>query len=84
MTTFAPTEGLEASSLLWNLIEQLRYEKMGVAYQPLRLVLGGDGQEKELIEQCLVEDSADINKEFPYTDFLCMVHKLIRNKTPAA
>lgn len=31
----------------------------------------------------MVEDSVDINKEFPYTDFLCMLHKLIRNKSQA-
>ena len=81
MTTFAPTETLEASTRLWQLIEQIRYEKNGGAYAPLRLILAGDAAEKELFETSLVEDSADFNREFPYSDFLCMLHKLIRSKT---
>jgi len=81
ITTLVPSEELPASQTLWAFIEQLRYEKIGVAYQPLRLVYAGESQEKEMIETCLVEDSVDINKEFPYTEFLCMLHKLIRNKS---
>ncbi len=66
---------------LWSFIEQIRYEKVGGANAPLRLIYAGDQNEKELIENCMVEDSVDVNREFPYTDFLCMLHKLIRNKT---
>lgn len=48
----------------------------------MRMVYVGDNvAEKEFQELCLVEDSADVNKEFPYSEFLCMLHKLIRNKT---
>jgi hypothetical protein len=54
---------------------------VGVTYQPLRLIYAGDVQEREMIESCLVEDSVDINKEFPYNEFMQMLHKLIRNKT---
>jgi hypothetical protein len=80
VTQFAPVEGYEASQTLSQFMEQIRYEKCGGTYQPLRLVYAGDSQERELIESCLVEDSLDISKEFPYTDFLCMLHKMIRSK----
>lgn len=78
--TFYPVEGASASSTLWQLIEEIRYTKGGLPYAPVRLVLAGDNMEREVLESCLVEDSVDINKEFPYNDFLCMLHKLIRNK----
>ncbi len=82
ITTFYPTEELPVSLTLSAFLEQLRSEKIGVGYQPVRLIYQGDSnQEKELVETCLVEDSVDLQKEFPYTEFLCMLHKLIRNKT---
>ena len=46
----------------------------------MRLVYAGDASEKELVEQCLVEDATETMKEFNYTEFLCTLHKLIRNK----
>jgi hypothetical protein len=80
VTTFAPLEGSTHSVLLAAFIEQLRTEKGG-SYSPQRLVYAGDTlQERELIEQCLVEDSTDVQKEFPYSEFLCSLHKLIRSK----
>ena len=81
ITTFGPIEGYDASNTLSQFIEQLRSEKCGGSYTPLRLVYAGDSSEKEIIETCMVEDSTDINKEFPYSDFLCSLHRLIRNKT---
>jgi len=33
-----------------------------------------------LFEECLVEDTVDVQSEFPYQDFLCMLHKRIRAK----
>ena len=75
-----PMEGSDISNTLWAFIEHIRYEKIGVSYQPLRLIYAGDTQEREMIESCLIEDSVDINKEFPYSEFFCMLHKLIRNK----
>ena len=81
VTTYTPVEGSEQGALLTAFIEQLRSEKFGGAYSPLRLVYSGAdvATEKEIAETCFVEDSNDINKEFPYSDFLCMLHKLIRN-----
>lgn len=81
ITTFTPIEEQEASMKLSQLIEQIRNEKGGCTYQPLRLIYAGSKDEKIIMESCLVEDSADINKDFPYSEFLCMLHKLIRNKT---
>lgn len=80
VTAFVPLES-EVSQRLSSLIEQIRTERGG-SYPPMRMIYVGDNvAEKEFQELCLVEDSADINKEFPYSDFLCMLHKLIRNKT---
>jgi hypothetical protein len=81
VTTFAPVDSLDTSMRLWQFIEQIRYEKSAGAYAPLRLILAGDAAEKELFESCLIEDSVDVNKEFPYSEFLCMLHKLIRSKS---
>jgi hypothetical protein len=79
---FIPVEELEHSVKFSQLVEQLRAEKGGGAYQPLRLVYAGDVlQEREFMEMCLVEDSQDQNKDFLYQDFLCMLHKLIRSKS---
>lgn len=41
VTTFAPLEGSQPSMLLSQFIEQLRSEKFGGAYAPLRLVIEG-------------------------------------------
>lgn len=81
VTTFAPLEGSPASTALSQLIEQLRSEKTGGSYQPLRLVYAGDGNEKEMLDSCMVEDSINNDKEFAYTEFLCLLHKLIRAKS---
>ena len=43
-------EGSDASQLLASFIEQIRYEKNGGTYAPLRLVYAGDMHEKEMIE----------------------------------
>ena len=80
VTAFAPLEDSPASQLLCQFVEAVRCEKTGLTYQPLRLVYAGDAQEREMIESCLIEDSVDINKEFPYSEFMQMLHKLIRNK----
>lgn len=80
ITTFVPVEGSEHSVTLYSFIEQIRAERGGAAYAPLKIIYPGDGSEKEALETCLIEDSAEINKEFPYSDFLCMLHKLIRSK----
>lgn len=60
VTTFVPVEGSSQAALLSQFIEQLRSEKCGGSYAPLRLVYAGDQNEKELVETCLVEDSVDI------------------------
>jgi len=39
-----------------------------------------DGVMNELFQSCLVEDALDKQNEFPYQDFLCMLHKRIRAK----
>jgi len=63
------------------LIDQLRLEKGGGSYAPLRVILAGDReQELEMQEECLIEDSSNNNQEFSYSDFLHMLHKLIRSK----
>lgn len=80
VTAFAPVEGSNASAILYALIEQLRSEKTGSSYAPLRLVYAGDSSEKEMLDSCLVEDSINQSNEFPYSEFLCTLHKLIRNK----
>ena len=73
----------ESSQILNSLIEQIRYEKGGTAgaFAPVRVFIDGDmkGQE-ELFNECLVEEAVDKNTEFPYQDFLCMLHKRIRTK----
>ncbi len=80
VTTYQPLEASPHAALLTQFMEQLRLEKCGGSYMPLRLVYAGDSSEKELIESCMVEDSLDAQKEFPYSEFLCSLHKLIRNK----
>ena len=80
ITTFAPIEGSDLSAVLSQLIEQLRSEKSGGSYAPLRLVYAGDSSEKEMFDNCLVEDTINQSNEFPYSEFLCTLHKLIRNK----
>ena len=80
VSTFAPTES-PASGVLNTLIEQLRYEKAGTAgaYPPVRVFVDGDKKGMEaLFDECLVEDAMDKNSEFPYSDFLSMLHKRIR------
>ena len=42
VTTFTPLEDSDPSTRLWQLIEQIRYEKVGGSYAPLRLVMAGD------------------------------------------
>lgn len=80
VTTYAPLDGSPHAALLSQFMEQLRSEKCGGSYMPLRLVYAGDSSEREMIEACMVEDSLDVQKEFPYSEFLCSLHKLIRNK----
>jgi hypothetical protein len=41
---------------------------------------GTDKRERELVNECLVEDSVDKNADFPYADFLQMLYKLIQAK----
>lgn len=77
---FIPTDSA-ASQILNNLIEQLRYEKGGTAgaYPPVRVFVDGDKKGVEMLfDECLVEDAMDKNTEFPYSDFLSMLHKRIR------
>ena len=80
MTSFTVLDGSEISAVLSQLIEQIRTEKSGGSYAPLRLVYAGDSSEKEMFDNCLVEDSINQTNEFPYSEFLCTLHKLIRNK----
>ena len=80
VSPFTPTESA-ASGILNTLIEQLRYEKAGTAgaYPPVRVFVDGDKKGMEvLFDECLVEDAVDKNSEFPYSDFLSMLHKRIR------
>ena len=80
VSSFTPTESA-ASGILNSLIEHLRYEKAGTAgaYPPVRVFVDGDTKGMEvLFDECLVEDAVDKNSEFPYSDFLSMLHKRIR------
>ena len=61
------------------LIEQIKAEKGGAALSPVRVFIDGDQNSTNmLLEECVVEDTIDKNSEFPYQDFLCMLHKRIR------
>lgn len=63
------------------MLEQIRNEKGGTAgaYAPVRVIVDGDQKGIEMLfEECLVESTVDIKSEFPYTDFLSMLHKRIR------
>ncbi len=79
VTYFQPLETPESQALS-GLIEQIRAEKTG-SYAPLKLLMAGDASESESLQSFLVEDSTNVNKEFPYSDFLCMLHRLIRHKS---
>lgn len=82
VTPYAPIES-EASQIIHSLLEQLRYEKGGTAgaYAPIRIFLDGDkGGLTRLYDECLIEDAVDPNAEFPYQEFLRMLHKRIRTK----
>uniref|UniRef100_A0A7S3IHI3 Uncharacterized protein n=1 Tax=Strombidium inclinatum TaxID=197538 RepID=A0A7S3IHI3_9SPIT len=82
-TPFAPVEGLPASEILGTLVEQLRYEMGGTAgsYAPVRVFLDGDQQgTTELYTDYLIEDTVDKNSEFNYQDFLCLLHKKVKEK----
>lgn len=64
----------------------MRYEKGGTAgaYAPIRIFLDGDkGGLTRLYDECLIEDAVDPNAEFPYQEFLRMLHKRIRTKLSA-
>ena len=80
VSPYTPIE-TAASGILNTLIEQLRYEKAGTAgaYPPVRVFVDGDKKGMEMLfDECLVEDAVDKNSEFPYSDFLSMLHKRIR------
>jgi len=84
-TPFTAVEDSEPSQIVNTLIEQIRYEKGGTAgaYSPIRIFVDGDTKKafnKILIEECLVEESVDRQREFPYQEFLCFLHKRIRSK----
>ena len=64
---------------LTSLIDCLRTDNGG-AYQDLQVVLEEDVGEKPLKLAALVEDAGSKDREFNYTDFLCHLHKLIREK----
>jgi len=83
VSPFVPDETQEASTILNNFLEQIRYEKGGAAgaCAPVRVWVEGDPKVKDILfDECLVEDAVDKNTEFPYQDFLCMLHKRIRAK----
>jgi len=80
INAFYPLEYSEPSTRLSGLIEQIKAEKGG-AYQPLQIIYADDPGERDVLAQVFVEDSGDVNKDFPYNDFLCMLHKMIRNKS---
>lgn len=68
VTAFQPIE-TEASQILFNLLEQIRYEKGGTAgaYSPIRVYIEGDMNILAAVyDSCLVEDAIDKNTEFPY------------------
>ena len=78
MTPFNPIE-TEACGILIQLLEPLKFETLG-AQQPVRLVLAGDkGALTMLYDATMIEDAIDSNLEFPYQEFLSMLHKRIRN-----
>ncbi len=82
-TPFAAVEGLPASEILGSLVEQLGYEMGGTAgsYPPVRIYLDGDQQgTAELCQDYLIEDTVDKNNEFNYQDFLCLLHKKVKEK----
>jgi hypothetical protein len=69
ISPFVPDENQEASTMLNNFLEQIRYEKGGTAgpCAPVRVWVEGDQKvNTELYDECLVEDAVDKNTEFPY------------------
>lgn len=68
--TFYPVEDNEINTLLASFLEQIKSEKSAGAYPPVRIMYGADKRERELVNECLVEDSVDKNSDFPYSDFL--------------
>ena len=77
-------EDSEASQILFSLIEQIRNEMGGTggAISPDRIFVDGDkaGINEIIFQECLVEEAVDKQTEFPYQEFLCMLHKRIRAK----
>lgn len=68
ISSFQPVE-TEASQILFNLLEQIRYEKGGTAgaYSPIRVYVEGDlNIPAAVYDPCIVEDAIDKNTEFPY------------------
>lgn len=57
--TLQPIEGLEASAILFNFVEQIKYEKGGQGSVPVRIFIDGDkeGIQNTLYDECMVEDS---------------------------
>ena len=78
--TFYPVEGSEPSELLSQMIEQIKAEKSAGPYPQLKIIYGADKRERELMNLCLCEDSVDKAKDFPYSDFIVMLHKSIQNR----
>jgi hypothetical protein len=81
-TRFAAIEGLEGSQILYNLLEQLKYEKGSVGACPVRIWAEGDkeGINNTLFRECIVEDQDDgvNNENRTYQDFLLNIHQKIR------
>ena len=69
---FYPVEGLEGSTILHTLLEQLRYEKGNVGACPIRIWYEGDkdGLENILFEECIGEESRTPLKLQTYQDHL--------------
>lgn len=72
-----PNDLPDPGSRLCAMIQQLRCERQRLPWQPLGVVAAGTPGEARLFSM-LVEDS--MAGEMPYIDFLCHVHKQVRNK----
>lgn len=77
LPAYAPVEG-ERADFLTALLEQIRYERVDGATLPTRVILSGNKNSKPILEESLIEDSANQQTEFTYQDFLSMLHKRIR------
>jgi len=68
----------ERAEHLTAILEQIRYERVDGPSLPIRVVTTQGKVAREVLAESLIEDTANQQLEFTYSDFLSMLHKRIR------